>query len=281
MTLLADISTIRSWITKQPHFPDDIDDHLIERFIACCNGSLEKTKLTMDKFFCYRADAPEFFTDRDPLQVKMQEVFHLIDLLPLPNLTPEGYKCFIYKLADPDPERFIFNDYVKNFFLVGDCRVKTETGIPKGEVVIFDMKGYSLSHLLRVNLHTLRKYMQYTQEAHPVRLRQIHVINVSPLLDKTLIVVKPFMKSEVAAMLHFHQPGSTSLYQYVPLDLLPNEYGGKAGTIGDIKETWKARVEKNREWFLTNPWIANNSKRVDKKNQSDIMEGSFRTLTID
>lgn len=48
-----------------------------------------------------------------------------------------------------------------------------------------------------------------------------------------------------------------------------------------VSETWKARVEKNRDWFLTNPWVADNSKRKDKKNQINLMEGSFRTLTID
>nr|XP_024216567.1 alpha-tocopherol transfer protein-like [Halyomorpha halys] len=281
MSVQDDIAILRPWITKQAHFPEDIDDHLIKRFLAVCEGSLEKTKATMDHFFCLRSEAPEFFTERDPLHHRMQEVFSLIDLLPLPQLTPEGYKCFMYKVADPNPEKFCFNDYVKNFFLVGDTRVKTETNIPKGEIVIFDMKGYSLRHLTKIPLVSVRKYMQYTQEAHPVRLRQIHVINVSPLLDKTLMLVKPFMKSEVAAMLHFHQPGSTTLYDFVPQEILPNEYGGKAGAVADIKETWKARVEKNRDWLKTNPWLANNSKRVDKRNQLNIMDGSFRTLTID
>lgn len=38
------------------------------------------------------------------------------------------------------------------------------------------------------------------QEAHPVKLRQIHIINAVPLLDKMLAFIRPFMKSEVAAM---------------------------------------------------------------------------------
>ncbi|XP_073979268.1 alpha-tocopherol transfer protein [Rhodnius prolixus] len=281
MSKIADIATIRDWYNKQVHFPDEIDDHLIERFLTCCDYSLERTKATMDLFFCLRADTPEFFTDRDPLHPRMQEVFNLIDLLPLPQLTSQGYKCFLYRLANPDPERFVFNDYVKCFFLVGDTRVKTETIIPKGEVVIFDMRGYSFRHLTRITFPTLRKYMHYTQEAHPVRLKQIHVINVSPLLDKTMAVVKPLLKSEVANMLHFHQPGSTSLQDFIPLEILPEEYGGKAGTVSDIKESWKAKVEKNRDWFLTNPWLAKNSKRTDKRNVLNFMEGSFRTLTID
>ncbi|BES87247.1 CRAL/TRIO domain [Nesidiocoris tenuis] len=282
MSQNTDMQLIKSWLSKQSHLPTNIDDHLIERFLECCGHSLEKTKYTMDLFFCLRAEAPEFFLDRDPLSPTMQAVFSMLDLLPLPQTTPEGYKVFLYRLADTDADKFHFNDYVKCFFLVGDTRIKTEQTIPKGEVIIFDMTGYTLKHLTRVNLLSLRKYMQYTQEAHPVRLKQIHVINVSSLLDRTLMISKPFIKGEVFGMIHFHQPDSKTLYDYVPAEILPNEYGGKAGTVADIKETWKTKVEKNRDWFRSNPWIANNSKRAnDKKTTFNIMEGSFRTLTID
>ncbi|KAF6207948.1 hypothetical protein GE061_016397 [Apolygus lucorum] len=258
------------------------NDHLIERFLTICEGSLEKTKSTMDLFFCLKSEAPEFFTDRDPLSPAMQDVFQSIDLLPLPQMTPEGYKVLMYRLADSDPDKFHFNDYIKCFFLVGDTRVKTEQTIPKGDVVIFDMKGYQLKHLTRVNLLSLRKYMQYTQEAHPVKLKQIHVVNVSGILDRTLMVAKPFIKSDVFGMVHFHQPDSTTLYQYIPQEILPEEYGGKAGTVSDIKETWKARVEKERVWLKTNPWLAKNSRRnSDRRNLLNFMEGSFRTLSID
>jgi len=281
MAKISDIAAVRDWLVKQPHLPEDVDDHLISRFLAVCDNSLERTKRTMDLFFCLRADAPEFFANRDPLQPHIQDIFKMVDLLPLPKLTKEGYKCFLYRLADSNPDKFHFNDYVKTFFLVGDTRVKTETSIPNGEVIIFDMKGYTFRHLTKVVLPSLRKYMQYSQEAHPVRLRQIHIINVSSILDKTMALIKPLMKPEVAAMLHFHQPDSNTLDKYVDPEILPEEYGGKAGTVSDIKETWKAKVEKNRDWFLTTPWVANNSKRREDVSTMKFMQGSFRTLTID
>ena len=85
------------------------------------------------------------------------------DLLPLPSLTPEGYKCFLYRLSDPDPDKFQFNDYVKTFFLVGDTRILTERKFPQGEVIIFDMAGFSFRHITKIVLPSLRKYMHYTQ----------------------------------------------------------------------------------------------------------------------
>ena len=88
------------------------------------------------------------------------------------------------------------------FFMVADVRmVSGAVDEPNagwnGEVPIFDMAGFSLRHLTRVVLSVLRVYMKYTQEAHPVRLRQIHIINCVSYVDRVLSLVKPFMKNEV------------------------------------------------------------------------------------
>ncbi|KAJ6616101.1 Clavesin-1, partial [Pseudolycoriella hygida] len=131
-----------------------------------------------------------------------------------------------------------FTDIIKVFFMVSDIRLITpdENGLTDGEIPIFDMAGFSLRHLTKVVLSSLRCYMKYTQEAHPVRLKQIHVINCAPFLDRVLALLKPFMKNEVFKLIHFHAPGSDTLYKFVPLEMLPNEYGGKAGSIEVLKK---------------------------------------------
>lgn len=121
-------------------------------------------------------------------------------MVPLPKLTKDNYKLFIYRLADPDPDKYNFVDALKTFLAVADVRLATDPDFPDGEVPIFDMAGFSLRHATKVVLPVLKKYMVYTQEAHPVQLKQIHVVNVPSFIDKVLAIVKPFMRSEVAAM---------------------------------------------------------------------------------
>lgn len=36
----------------------------------------------------------------------------------------------------------------------------------------------------------------------------------------------------------FHTPGNDTLDQYIPRDMLPEEYGGKAGKVDDLKKYW-------------------------------------------
>lgn len=46
--------------------------------------------------------------------------------------------------------------------------------------------------------------------------------------------------------MHFHKPNSDTLYKFVPKDLLPNEYGGKAGEVSDIKADMQKKLDQYR-----------------------------------
>lgn len=119
--------------------------------------------------------------------------------------------------------QFNFTDTIRMFFMVSDIRLITPDPngiITEGEIPIFDMRGFSLKHLTKVVLSSLRIYLKYTQvykwllkkkkqkiinfpkliilqEAHPIRLREIHIINCSSFIDRILTILKPFLKGEV------------------------------------------------------------------------------------
>lgn len=163
-------------------------------------------------------------------------------MVPMLKATPENYKCCIMRLIDSKTEKWNFNDVIKGFFMVADVRLVSPDPNPDnladGEVPIFDMSGVSIWHLLKVNLSTLKLYFKYVQEAHPVRVQQIHVVNCTSMINRIMSLIKPLLKPEVAARFQFHTPGSETLYDFIPREMLPEEYGGYAGPIQDIKNFW-------------------------------------------
>ncbi|XP_050350319.1 alpha-tocopherol transfer protein-like [Nymphalis io] len=277
---------IKDWLSKQPHLPHDVEDVLLRRFYISCGQSMERVKRTIDLFFTMRSTAPELFLQRDPWSPQIRRVFEITDMLPLPNKTKENYKVFIYRLNNPDYDLFNFIDAVKTFFMLADTRLTEEDDIPSGEIPIFDSANITLKFIGKINLSVLRKYMLYTQEAIPIRLKQVHVINTPSYIGKLFALCKPFLKAEVAKLIKFHEPNSDTLYQDVPQDLLPTEYGGKAGSIDQIKRYWIKRVEAKRDWFLANDknWALDEGLRPnDSNNENQVKDlpGSFRSLAFD
>lgn len=73
----------------------------------------------------------------------------------------------------------------------------------------------------------------FAQEAYPVKVKEVHIVNASPLVDTVVSWVKPFVKEKLRKRVHCHTSLET-LYKYVPQDVLPVEYGGTAGTLAEF-----------------------------------------------
>lgn len=89
----------------------------------------------------------------------------------------------------------------------------------EGYVVIFDMKGVKLGHLAKVQFGPLRTFMNYIQEAHPVRLKKIYVVNTASFINQVMALIKPLIKSELLGLLKFTVNGPDEIYDK---ELLPS-----------------------------------------------------------
>lgn len=283
-----ELANIKDWLSKQPHLPHEVEEMLLRRFLTSCGYSLERTKKTIDLFFTIRSNAPELFCKRDPWSLEIRRVFEVTDMLPLPIKTKENYRVFIYRLAVSDLDHFHFVDAVKTFFMLADTRLTEDDDIPSGEIPIFDAALVTMKFISKINLSALRKYMMYTQEAMPIRLKQVHVINVPSYIGKLYAICKPFLKTEVAKLIKFHEPNSESLYTDISQEILPTEYGGKAGSVESIKRNWIKKMEAKRDWFLANDkrWAVEEAMRPTDSHDARVdnireLPGSFRSLALD
>lgn len=69
-------------------------------------------------------------------------------------------------------------------------------------------------------------------------------------------LIGPFVKKRGAKILHFHKPGSTDMFDFVPRELLPTEYGGSAGSLAEIHADFRQQIEAQRSYLMdTNNWV--------------------------
>jgi CRAL/TRIO domain len=89
----------------------------------------------------------------------------------------------------------------------------------------------------------LKLFFQYVQDAVSYNLKEIHVINVSPIIKSIFAVIKPFIKKELGDSIFFHSTHE-GLHDIFELDVLPEEYGGNLGNISDIHKDYLNDLEK-------------------------------------
>ncbi|KAG5680463.1 hypothetical protein PVAND_009971 [Polypedilum vanderplanki] len=278
------VKELAQWFETHDSLPELIDDVVLRRFLYSMENDVEEAKKLILHSYSMRTKHSNLFFDRDPIDDKIQKIFEVADLgVPMPNLTACKRRIVINRLIDHDPDKFDFDMIVKAFFLSADMRFSIRDDdlplkINCGDIPIFDMTGLSYRHLTKLSLSTLRCYMRFTQEGFPVRLKEIHLINVSPVLSKLLTIIKPFMKTRVKNMLNYHEPNSSTFFEFIDQDLMPIEYGGKAGKMSDIKLDFTKQLESRRE-YLTCPkrWKPrdNNNKIISN------VRSTFTDLSID
>lgn len=191
-------------------------------------------------------------------------------MIPLFRNTKENHKVCIYQLLNDDGNKIVFNDCVKTFFMACDVRfnhpVKSYSEIETGEIIIFDSKNLTFKHLTKIVISTLRLFFKYLQEVHPMRIVQLHVINCTPVMNKAMMLVKPFIHTKHYNALKFHNIGSyDSLYEHVPREILPCDYGGEAQSMSELKHYWVSVMEDRREFLMDDEHFAYNDEQTKKR----------------
>ncbi|KAE8736654.1 hypothetical protein FOCC_FOCC017891 [Frankliniella occidentalis] len=255
-----DVKRLREWLKKQPHLPSHMEDERLERFLYGCKFSLERTKHVLDTYYRVRATSPDIFCNRDPLSDEVQRNIKDMSYFVLPKLTSEGYRVTIFRLNNTDVDKFILQELTKRVVMCLDVRLKEEKCL--SNIMVVDFQGFTLQHFARFSptLAGVRKAMLCVQDAFPLRLHQF-----------------------------FFHSNLDKLKRHVDPEILPNEYGGTAGTFQELNDAWRSKLEGYQKWFAEEEKISKSdeSRRLKKMPQSasvlqDVsVEGSFRKLVID
>ncbi|KAL4707243.1 hypothetical protein ACJJTC_008324 [Scirpophaga incertulas] len=279
-----DVAAIKEWLRKQPHLPDDWDSDRIMTFLRGTNFSLEKCKKKLDMYFTMRNACPEFFTNRDINSPELRDLVNRGQGPPLPGLTPSGRRVLVVRGLDKSLETHHLYDAFKLIMMIGDIRLKEEKEGVAGDVYILDARVVSPSHLGKLSISAVKKFLICIQEAYPVKLKEIHVVNASPVIDAIMTLIRPFLKDKIKNRIFIHTEYKT-LYDHIPKDLLPEEYGGNGGSLIEINKAWVKKLEDYTDWFKAEESVkANETLRPGKPKNYDEMfglEGSFRKLDID
>lgn len=97
---------------------------------------------------------------------------------------------------DDDDDSEIFYDDEEEFY---------DKHLADGQIHIMDVENYTLGHMTNMSLSLTRTYMKYLQEAYPLRLKALHVINCPAYFNRMLAITRPFIRDDVFQMVMGHR----------------------------------------------------------------------------
>ncbi|XP_034828195.1 alpha-tocopherol transfer protein-like isoform X1 [Maniola hyperantus] len=286
-----DFDSLKQWIQKldkSKFVPKDLTDKQLLLFYNACYGNLDRTKVCIEKYYQLRKNAPEMFDNRILSSEEVQPSVEALEFALLPEKSCQGYDLIYHRLHNTEPSKYHLEPGCKVLLMTVDACL-SKRGPQPGHIFLFDMQGVKLGHLTRVSLsfqkdrqRTLRKFFQYVQEAMPVRMREIHVFNSEPIVDKLLMLIRPFMDKKFFDMIKFHHKNEDLEKFYetvVPRAALPPDHGG---TLPDTQTLHKKCMQtlKSLEPYFRSEEEQRINALPDKK-RDKAMEKAFKNLEID
>ncbi|KAG6446333.1 alpha-tocopherol transfer protein-like [Manduca sexta] len=284
--IAADVQHLKEWIAKQPHLRARTDDQWLVTFLRGCKYSLERTKEKFDLYYSVRSTAPELF--RIHINHAMfDEILSLGSMLILPKLAaPDAPRVSIIRPATYDPDKYSIVDIMAvSHVLQQIVFMEDDNAVVAGVVSILDLDAVKMGHFLQMTPNLMKRMVVTSQDATPVRMKGTHYINTPAGFETIYNAIKNLLNEKNRNRLYVHNKNYDEMYKYIPQDILPEEYGGTGGTIPEIIDYWKKKVQEYRVFLEEDQTFGTDeSKRPGKPKTAEDMfgvEGSFRQLQFD
>ncbi|XP_050672321.1 clavesin-1-like isoform X2 [Leptidea sinapis] len=280
-----DVMVLRKWLKTQPHLPErHITDLDLVLAYHSCNRSTEVTKQTLDLNYTFRTKITEYFQSRT-LDSNMTKMLNNLVIIPLAGRSHDGNAVFYSQLVDTDLSTFSCTEGLKAMLMIIDLWQYEEGTWPAFEMVA-NFANYTFGHITKIDLRSIQLMAFYLQEAIPLKLKRIHLINTSPIIDRLIAVMKPFLKSELLNSLHIYSDGIAALHNHIPVQHFPKDVGGEYKTLNECKDNILKKLRENATFFAkeskkrVSEELRQNEQRWDRAYEH-LVYGSFKKLDID
>ncbi|VVC91859.1 unnamed protein product [Leptidea sinapis] len=253
-----------------------------QRIVSFLRGnkySLERTKEKIDMIYTLRTLVPELFRNRDPFDPKIQRILAKGVVLPLGKCVSEdGSRPILMSLNNGSCPECTLEDMMKVSYMIFELLIEEDDNF------IIDFKDVGISILSQFTAPFAKKVITSFEKAFPVRVKAVHLLNTPPGFETAYTLVRKFLSDKLRNRV-FLSRSLEQFNEHFPRELLPQEYGGTNGSIQELTEYWKGKVESYRDWFLAEDEVRSNECLRPEKPKTTCslfgVEGSFRKLNID
>lgn len=204
--------------------PVDRDPWLI-RFLRPCKYYPESALKLVKHYYSFKVKHSNVYDNLKPSNER--NIFEANILTVLPNRDQHGRRILIIELGKKWKHNEVSLDEVfKGCVLYLEAAMLEPTSQIAGAVVIFDMDGLSLQQTMQFTPPFAKRIVDWLQDACPLRIKNIHIINQPYIFNMVFALFKPFLREKLKSRIIFHGKDRKSLHKYMSPKCLPECYGG-------------------------------------------------------
>jgi hypothetical protein len=263
-----------------------LDPPFLLRFLRVKKFSVPAAAEMLQNFLIIRQLYPIWYQNLDIEDPRLEELLDSGHLFPVKDRDSQGRRVLISCASRMDPEKFTANDSVRLNSLLFAYLLDEEESQIAGYVYIIDATQVSAKYLSLFSIVEFKKWVKCIQSAVPVRIKEYHIFNLSPMANKLAQIVLEVMQPKLRNRVKFYK-SIDELSNVIDPNILPSEYGGNQ-TMSKMIDDFKGKLRGYRQQILDNDtqnYIHMNKimdRTLESYSDSDRgATGSFRKLEID
>ncbi|KAK7788490.1 hypothetical protein R5R35_011932 [Gryllus longicercus] len=124
------------------------------------------------------------------------------------------------------------------FYLIHQGAMQEPETQVAGVVVVMDFLDLSMKQVTAFTPAFSMRLLTFIQDAMPLRLKEVHIVNQPFLFNMVFAMFKPFIREKLKSRMFFHGKKMESLHKHLDPAFLPKEYNGQLPAMDYTSKDW-------------------------------------------
>ncbi|KAK2580018.1 hypothetical protein KPH14_012307 [Odynerus spinipes] len=201
------------------------NDAWLIRFLRPCKYYPESAFKLVKNYYSFKVKHANVYDGLKPSNER--NIFEQNILTVLPTRDQHGRRILIIELGKKwKHNKCSLDEVYKGCVLYLEAAMLEPTSQIAGTIVIFDMDGLTLQQTWQFTPPFAKRIVDWLQDAMPLRVKNIHVVNQPYVFNMVFALFKPFLREKLKSRIIFHGTDRKSLHKYISPKCLPQSYGG-------------------------------------------------------
>ncbi|GIY48462.1 alpha-tocopherol transfer protein [Caerostris extrusa] len=218
------LDTLKEMLRREIDLNPCLDDNFLIGFLRARKFHCQLAFNLLKKYYMAPVTYPSMFKNFTPRSCVNAINSNLHYFLPYRN--SDGCAILLSKFGQWNPRTLSCDELLKFNIMCNEMALKNPVTQICGIITIADMKDFSWSHLLQIQISDVRCFVSTLQDCLPMRHKTTHIINHSSIFSVLFTIIKPLLTEKIRNRIYFHDTVH-SLHKHISPEILPESLGGK------------------------------------------------------